>query len=73
MREAVARILERLDLPAPAALVRALAPEDVRENLSEDPAWAARMLEEDVEHQRAGWRERSAKHQAKKKSRGAVK
>jgi hypothetical protein len=73
MREAVARILEECGRPLDADDVRDLDPEAVRATLANDPAWTRRMLQEDVEHQRAGWRERTAKHQAKKKSRGAVK
>jgi hypothetical protein len=72
MREAVARLLEGLSLPASAACVRALLPEDMHDAMASDPAWTRRMREEDVEHQRAGWRERTAKYQAKK-SRDSVK
>jgi uncharacterized membrane protein len=73
MRETIARLVERAGLADAAALVRRLAPEVARDVLSSDPTWTRRMLEEDLEHKRQGWRERTAKYQAKKKSRGAVK
>lgn len=72
MREAVARILEDNGLAASATLVRGLIPEAVRVAMAQDDKWTRQMLEDDAEHQRAGWRERTAKYQAKK-SRGPVK
>jgi hypothetical protein len=73
MREAVARFLDGMDLHDAARLVREADPVTAHLALAEDSAWTRRMLEEDVEHKRAGWRERTAKYEAKKKSRGAVK
>lgn len=73
MREAVARFLEDVGLGASAQVVRAMEIEPIREAMSKDNKWTRQMLEEDAEHQRAGWRERTAAYQARKKSRGAVK
>jgi hypothetical protein len=73
MREFIARILEGVDLHSGARLVRDTDLAVVREAMAQDPAWTRRMLEEDVEHQRAGWRQRTTAYQARNKSRGAVK
>lgn len=73
MREAVARFLDDFGLGASAQVVRAMEIEPIREAMSKDEKWTRQMLEEDVEHQRAGWRERTAAHHARKKSRGTVK
>jgi hypothetical protein len=73
MREFIARELEGSGLNAASDLVRGLLCGLVHESMAADPAWTRRMVEEDVEHKRAGWRERTAKYQAKKKSRGGVK
>jgi hypothetical protein len=73
MREAVARVLKDLDLHVAARVARNLTPNAVQQAMSADPTWTARMAKEDVEHQRAGWRERTAAYQTRKKSRGAVK
>jgi hypothetical protein len=73
MREAVRRILEARGLHFTSDDAAALDPEAVHLALAKDPDWTRRMLEEDLKHQRAGWRERTAAYQARKKSRGAVK
>jgi hypothetical protein len=73
MREFIARLLERQGRGGDAEFIRWLDPTNARTALGKDPNWTRRMREEDAAHERAGWRERSAKHQAKKKSRGVVK
>ena len=73
MQEAVRRFLQERRHAVLAQDVADFDPEAVRRALAKDPDWTRRMREADLEHQRAGWRERTAKHQAKKKSRGGVK
>lgn len=71
MRETIARILERAGLKDAASHTRRLDPGMAHDVLSSDPAWTRQMLEENVEHLRAGWRSRAAKHRAKKKAKGS--